>query len=186
MPCRHQRKLNVKLSALSSRSHRVSRSSNSHFLPCQRARNGAFLRNVSLKPRRRRRRAKYSLCQLGRRTSKLPRRLRKSETSLSFSTSIHCFFFDMVHVRLTFFRWAKPAYHKYTDCLLTIIEEKDRYRQALGFSKELGAVVNSGGQTVMDICLDIAGTLFLTAEDSVYTKDDLDELGKCVHNRVIA
>jgi hypothetical protein len=85
-----------------------------------------------------------------------------------------------------FFRWAKPAFHKYTDHLLTIIEEKDRYRQALGFSKEPGAIVNSGGQTVTDTCSEIAGTLFLTAEDSIYTKDDLDELGKCVHNRVIA
>lgn len=85
-----------------------------------------------------------------------------------------------------FFRWAKPAYHKYTDYLLTIIEEKDRYRQALGFSKEPGAIVNSGGQTVLDICSEIAGTLFLTAEDSIYAEDDLDELGKCVNNRVIS
>ena len=85
-----------------------------------------------------------------------------------------------------FFRWAKPAYHKYTDYLLTIIEEKDRYRQALVFSKEPGAIVNSGGQTVLDICSDIAGTLFLTAEDSIYAEDDLDELGKCVKNQVIS
>jgi hypothetical protein len=84
------------------------------------------------------------------------------------------------------FRWAKKEYHKHTDYLLTIIEEKNRYRQALGFSKEPGVVVNSGGQTVMDVCLKIAEILFLTSKDSMYTKDDLDELGKCVSNRVIA
>lgn len=72
-------------------------------------------------------------------------------------------------------------YHKLTDHL-TIIEKKGCYQPALGFSKKLGAVVISGDQPVIDICLEIAETLFLTSEDSPYMKDNLDELGKCVSN----
>lgn len=139
---------------------------------------------VSLKPRRRSL-AKYGLFQPERRIRRRKRVvLEKSEASLRFSKSArHVFSIPLTY---SIFRWAKALYHKLTDHLLTIIEEKDRYRQALGFSKEPGVVVNSGGQTVMDICSEIAETLFLTSEDSIYMKDDLDELGKCVNNRVIA
>jgi hypothetical protein len=76
-------------------------------------------------------------------------------------------------------RWAKKEYHEHTDHLLTIIEEKDRYRQALGFSKEPGVAVNSGGQTVMDICSEIAETLFLMSEFRIFIIQQFLSLQLC-------
>ncbi|KDR81305.1 hypothetical protein GALMADRAFT_222736 [Galerina marginata CBS 339.88] len=83
-------------------------------------------------------------------------------------------------------QWAKVENHPLTDQLLTIIEDKPRYRQAFGFSKEPGTNATTGGQTLVDLYTEVAGELLVSGEDSNFTEDDLPELQKVVSNRISA
>ncbi|KIK02694.1 hypothetical protein K443DRAFT_5966 [Laccaria amethystina LaAM-08-1] len=75
-------------------------------------------------------------------------------------------------------QWAKLKNHPLTDRLLTIIEEKPRYRQAFGFSKEPGTNVTTGGQTLVDLYTKVADELLVLEKSSNFTADDLPELQK--------
>ncbi|KAJ7159636.1 hypothetical protein C8R46DRAFT_1224218 [Mycena filopes] len=82
-------------------------------------------------------------------------------------------------------QWAKKSYWGLTDELLTIIEGKPRYKQALGFDKGVSGPVDTGGQTIIGICADIAEELFITNKtNTIYTTDDLANLATVVKNRV--
>lgn len=76
--------------------------------------------------------------------------------------------------------------HPLTDRLLTIIEEKPRYRQAFGFSKEPGTNPSTGGQTLTDLYTKVAEELLVVSNDSKFTEDQLPELQKVVSNRISA
>jgi hypothetical protein len=88
-------------------------------------------------------------------------------------------------------RWSRAVYHHYTDSLLTIIEDRPRYRQAFGFSKPLSTAVSTGGQSIVGLHAEIAETLFFETVDPPdgqsslsFRKDDLPALAKAVGNRI--
>ncbi|KDR65372.1 hypothetical protein GALMADRAFT_217576 [Galerina marginata CBS 339.88] len=69
---------------------------------------------------------------------------------------------------------------KYTDKLISIIEENHRYRQAFGFKGDVDPGVTSGGLTIAQICRNIGQELFPD-----YTLP-VNKLGASVKNRVNA
>ncbi|KAF8160299.1 hypothetical protein BJ912DRAFT_936052 [Pholiota molesta] len=81
-------------------------------------------------------------------------------------------------------QWAKPSMHHYTNTLLMIIEDCPHYRQAFGFSKETATAVMTGGQTVVDLYIEVASKLFVQPENATFTSDDLPDLQKVVSNHV--
>ncbi|KAJ3502371.1 hypothetical protein NLJ89_g8915 [Agrocybe chaxingu] len=90
-------------------------------------------------------------------------------------------------------KWKRTIYHHYTDSLLTIIEDKPRYRQAFGFSKDQSTPVSTGGQPVAELHAEVAQTLFFETEEPPegqselsFRKDDLSALAKAVGNRISA
>jgi len=80
----------------------------------------------------------------------------------------------------------KAPNHPLTDRLLTIIEEKPRYRQAFGFSKEPGASATTGGLTLADLYTEVADELLVAGQDLNFMAEDLPELQKVVSNRISA
>ncbi|CAA7264515.1 unnamed protein product [Cyclocybe aegerita] len=82
-------------------------------------------------------------------------------------------------------KWKRGIYHHYTDSLLTIIEDKPRYRQAFGFSKDQSTPVSTGGQPVAELHAEVAQSLFFETEEPPkgqselsFCKDDLSALAK--------
>ena len=82
------------------------------------------------------------------------------------------------------FRWTKVEHHPLTDQLLTIIEEKPRYQQAFGFSKEPGTNATTGGLTLVNLYTKVANELLVSGKDSNFMEDDLPELQKVISNRI--
>ncbi|KAF8144499.1 hypothetical protein K438DRAFT_1992751 [Mycena galopus ATCC 62051] len=84
-------------------------------------------------------------------------------------------------------QWAKEEFYYLTSELLTVIEGKARYRQALGFAKGINGPVDTGGKKLPAILADIAEDLFIKDKsDTKYTTEDLPVLAGVVKNRVAA
>ncbi|KAF8193535.1 hypothetical protein K438DRAFT_2017673 [Mycena galopus ATCC 62051] len=84
-------------------------------------------------------------------------------------------------------QWAKEEFYYLTSELLTVIEGKARYRQALGFAKGINGPVDTGGKKLPAILTDIAEDLFIKDKsDTKYTTEDLPVLAGVVKNCVAA
>ncbi|CAA7257432.1 unnamed protein product [Cyclocybe aegerita] len=88
-------------------------------------------------------------------------------------------------------KWKRGIYHHYTDSLLTIIEDKPRYRQAFGFLKDQSTSVSTGGQPMAKLLAEVAQSLFFKTEEPPegqselsFRKDNLSALAKAVGNQI--
>ncbi|KAJ8583204.1 hypothetical protein M405DRAFT_937362 [Rhizopogon salebrosus TDB-379] len=85
--------------------------------------------------------------------------------------------------RTTLVAWSKQENHHLTDTLLTLIEESNTYCKAFGFAL-LGGKVPSTGDRPADLYRQLATSLFLECEDSLWKDVDLNDLADTVKNRL--